>query len=145
MAEDGLLGKKLTIALVDEDGNQVGTQSPEILKFSVKERTDEDTKAPIGEDEEYTTQHQKGFEGSLEGQEINSWYDDVMEKRIEYQKKNGGTLKFAIFTTKIYKDGTVQKYKYPNVVFSGFEQSADGNSKPITNKVSWKSGNRIKL
>ena len=36
MAEDGLLGKKLTIALVDEDGNQVGTQSPEILKFSVK-------------------------------------------------------------------------------------------------------------
>ena len=68
-----------------------------------------------------------------------------MDKRIAHQKETGGTLKFAIYTTKIYKNGMVQKYKYPNVVFSGFEQSVDGNNKPITNKISWKSGNRIKL
>lgn len=144
MAEDGLLGKKLEISITDENGNVLET-FPEILKWSVEEITEEDKKYPLNEEDEYRTVHQQGFKGSIEGQEINEAYDRILDKKIEYQRKTGGTCKFAIYTTKIYKDGTVQKYKYPSVTFDGYSQSADGNNKPITNKMNWQSLNRIRI
>lgn len=144
MAQDGLLGKKLIIAITDENGNSV-EEFPEILKWSVEEITEDTKKYPLNEEDEHLTVHQQGFKGSIEGEEINQAYDKIVDKKIEFQRKTGGTFKFAIFTTKTYKSGTVQKYKYPDVIFTGFSQSADGNNKPITNKMGWQSKNRLKI
>ncbi len=144
MAEDGLLGKKLNIAITDEEGNVLET-FPEILKWSVEEVTEEEKKYPLNEEDEYRLVQQLGFKGSIEGQDINEAYDLIVDQKIQYQRETGGTCKFAIFTTKIYKDGTVQKYKYPGVTFDGFSQSADGNNKAITNKLNWQSLNRERI
>lgn len=144
MAEDGLLGKKLEISITDENGNVLDT-FPEILRWSVEEITEEDKKYPLNEEDEWRTVHQQGFRGSLEGQEINQAYDLIVDKKIEYQRRTGGTCKFAIFTTKVFKDGTIQKYKYPGVTFDGYHQTADGNNAPITNKIQWQSINRVKI
>lgn len=142
--EDGLLGKKLQISITDDSGN-VLQKFPEILKWSVEEITEESKKYPLNELDEHRTIHQQGFKGSIEGEDINEAYDTIVDKKIEFQDRTGGTCKFAIFTTKIYKDGTTQKYKYPNVTFDGFSQSADGNNKAITNKLNWQSTNRQRI
>lgn len=144
MAEDGLLGKKLELSITDENGNVLET-FPEFLKWSVEEITEEDKKYPLNEEDEYRTVHQQGFKGSFEGQEINQGYDKLVDKKIEYQRRTGGTCKFQIFTTKTYKDGTVQRYKYPGVTFDGYSQTVDGNNKPITNKINWQSLNRERI
>ena len=104
MAEDGLLGKKLQIVITDANGT-VLEKMPEMLKWSVEEITEEDKKYPLNEEDEWRTVHQQGFKGSIEGQEINEAYDKIVDMKIEHQRKTGGTLKFIIFTTKIYKDG----------------------------------------
>lgn len=144
MAQDGLLGKKLEISITDENGNVLET-FPEILKWSVEEITEEDKKYPLNENDEHRTVHQQGFKGSIEGQDINEAYDLIVDRKIERQRKTGETCKFMIFTTKIYADATIQKYKYPGVTFDGYSQSADGNNKPITNKINWQSKNRERI
>ncbi len=144
MAEDGLLGKKLQIVITDANGT-VLEKMPEMLKWNVEEITEEDKKYPLNEEDEWRTVHQQGFKGSIEGQEINEAYDKIVDMKIEHQRKTGGTLKFIIFTTKIYKDGTIQKYKYPSVTFDGYSQTADGNNKPMTNKINWQSINRERI
>ncbi len=144
MAQDGLLGKKLIIAITDNKGNAI-EEFPELLKWSVEEITEDSKKYPLNEEDEHLTVHQQGFKGSVEGEEINQAYDKIVDSKIKYQEETGGTLKFAIFTTKTYKDGTVQKYKYPDVIFTGFSQSADGNNKSLTNKMNWQSKNRQRI
>lgn len=144
MAQDGLLGKKLEISITDENGNVLET-FPEILKWSVEEITEEDKKYPLNENDEHRTVHQQGFKGSIEGQDINEAYDLIVDRKIERQRKTGETCKFMIFTTKIYADATIQKYKYQGVTFDGYSQSADGNNKPITNKINWQSKNRERI
>nr|WP_162306285.1 hypothetical protein [Brevibacillus laterosporus] len=47
MAEQGLLGKKLIIALTDSNGN-VLKKTPEFLKWSEEEISTEEKKHPIG-------------------------------------------------------------------------------------------------
>jgi hypothetical protein len=54
-------------------------------------------------------------------------------------------LRFAIFTTETYKDGTVRKYKYDDVTFDGYKKSADGNNKPMSNTLNWHSSKRKKV
>ncbi len=144
MAEDGLLGKKLRISITDQNGIVLET-FPEILKWSVEEVTEESKKYPLNEEDEYRTVHQQGFKGTIEGEDINEAYDKIIDRKINFQRDTGGTCKFIIFTTKIYKDGTVQKYKYPGVTFDGFSQNADGNNKPLTNKINWQSLNRERI
>lgn len=144
MAEDGLLGKKLNISITDENGVVLET-FPELLKWTVEEVIEESKKYPLNEEDEYRTVHQQGFKGSIEGQDINEAYDKIVDRKIDFQRETGGTCKFEIFTTKIYKDGTVQKYKYPCVTFDGYNQSADGNNKPLQNKMNWQSLNRIRI
>lgn len=144
MAQDGLLGKKLIIAITDSEGVVI-SETPEFLKWSVEEITDDSKKYPLNEMNEHLTVHQQGFKGSIEGEEINQAYDKIVDAKIQFQKDTGGTLKFAIHTTKTYKDGTVQKYVYPDVIFTGFSQTADGNNKALTNKMSWQSGNRRRI
>jgi hypothetical protein len=144
MAQDGLLGKKLVIAITDQGGNALA-KSPEILKWSVEEITQEEKKAPIGEESEYRHVLQMGWKGSLDGQSPSTAYYDIVDLKVKYQEDNGGTLKFVIFTTETYKDGTVRKYKYEEVTFDGYKKSADGNSKPITNNISWHATRRAKV
>jgi len=144
MAKDGLLGKKLVVALTDELGN-VLEKTPEILKWSVEEITSEEKKNPIGEETEHRQVIQSGWKGSIEGQSVNTAYDDIVDKKNEYQEQNGGTLKFLIFTTETYKDGTVRKYKYEGVTFDGFKKSVDGNNKPFNNTLNWHAVKRSKI
>lgn len=144
MAIDGLLGKKLIIAITDSEGTII-EETPEFLKWTVEEITADSKKYPLNEMHEHLTVHQQGFKGTVEGEEINRAYDKIVDAKIKYQQDTGGTLKFTIHTTKTYKDGTVQKYVYPDVIFSGYTQTADGNNKAITNKMSWQSGNRKAL
>ena len=144
MAKDGLLGKKLVIAIVDEQGNALA-QTPEILKWSVEEITNEEKKYPIGEEAEHRQVLQNGWKGSLEGQSVNTAYDDIVDKKNDYQDETGGTLKFAVFTMETYKDGTVRKYKYDEVTFDGYKKSADGNNKPLSNTLNWHSPKRKKV
>jgi hypothetical protein len=143
MAQDGLLGKKLIIALTDDKGTALD-QTPEILKWSVEEITSEEKKYPVGEEIEYRQVLQNGFKGTIEGQAVNTAYDDIVDKKVEHQTSVGGTLNFVIFTTETYKNGTVRKYKYENVTFDGYKRSADGNNKPITNNLNWHSTGRVK-
>ncbi|OXM84761.1 hypothetical protein CF651_19055 [Paenibacillus rigui] len=142
-AQDGLLGKKLIIALTDENGAAL-EKTPEILKWSVEEITSEEKKNPIGEETEYRQVLQNGWKGTLEGQAVNTAYDDIVDKKIAHQEEKGGTLKFIIFTTETYKDGTVRKYKYSGVTFDGYKRSADGNNKPVTNNINWQAERRDK-
>jgi hypothetical protein len=142
--EDGLLGKKLYIVITDDDGEAI-SKSPEFLKWTVEEITEDQKKYPLNHMEEHLTVHQQGFKGTVEGEEINDAYDSIVDAKISFQEQTGGSLKFAIHTTKTYKDGTVQKYEYPDVIFSGFCQEADGNNKALTNKMRWQSGNRKKV
>lgn len=144
MAKDGLLGKKLVIALADEDGNTL-EKSPEILKWSVEEITSEEKKYPIGEENEYRQVLQSGWKGSIEGESVNTAYDDIVDKKNDYQEQNGGTLRWLIFTTETYKDGTVRKYKYTEVTFDGYKRSVDGNNKPLTNTLNWHATKRVKV
>lgn len=141
-AEDGLLGKKLVIALTDETGTAL-TKTPEILKWSVEEITTEEKKYPVGEEMEHRQVLQNGFKGTIEGQSVNTSYDDIVDKKVTYQATNGTTLRFVIFTTETYKDGTIRKYKYENVTFDGYKRSSDGNNKPITNNLNWHSTGRV--
>ena len=90
MAEDGLLGKKLNIAITDEEGNVLET-FPEILKWSVEEVTEEEKKYPLNEEDEYRLVQQLGFKGSIEGQDINEAYDLIVDQKIRYQRETGGT------------------------------------------------------
>jgi len=143
MAQDALLGKKLIIALTDDNGVAL-EKTPEILKWSVEEITSEEKKNPIGEENEYRQVLQGGWKGTLEGQAINTAYDDIVDKKISYQENFGGTLQFIIFTTETYKDGTVRKYKYSGVTFDGYKRSADGNNKPVTNNLNWQAVRRDK-
>jgi hypothetical protein len=143
-AQDGLLGKKLVIALTDDQGNAV-TTTPEILKWSAEEITQEEKKYPIGEEDEYRSVLQLGWKGTIEGQSVNTAYDDIVDQKQQYQDQTGGTLNFTIFTTETYQDGTIRKYKYEKVTFDGYKRSSDGNSKPITNTLNWHSTRRTKL
>jgi hypothetical protein len=129
---------------VDEKGNAL-EKSPEILKWSVEEITSEEKKYPIGEDVEHRQVLQNGWKGSIEGQSINTAYDDIVDSKNDYQEETGGTLRFAIFTTETYKDGTVRKYKYDDVTFDGYKKSADGNNKPMSNTLNWHSSKRKKV
>lgn len=144
MAQDGLLGKKLVIALADELGNTL-EKSPEILKWSVEEITSEEKKYPIGEEIEHRQVLQSGWKGSIEGESVNTAYDDIIDKKNDYQEKNGGTLRWLIFTTETYKDGTVRKYKYEGVTFDGYKKSVDGNNKPLSNTLNWHAIKRSKV
>lgn len=141
-AEDGLLGKKLVIAITDDTGKAL-EKTPEILKWSVEEITSEEKKYPLGEEIEHRQVLQNGWKGTIEGQAINSAYDDIVDKKVQFQEDTGGTLKFVIFTTETYKDATVRKYKYENVTFDGYKRSAEGNNKPITNNLNWHSTRRV--
>lgn len=142
-AEDGLLGKKLVIALTD--GNGVALEkTPEILKWSAEEITSEEKKYPVGEEIEHRQVLQNGWKGTIEGQAVNTAYDDIVDKKIQYQEETGGTLNFVIFTSETYKDGTIRKYKYEGVTFDGYKRSADGNNKPVTNNLNWHSTRRVK-
>ncbi|WP_010502810.1 hypothetical protein [Paenibacillus elgii] len=143
MAQDGLLGKKLIIAFTDERGNAL-QKSPEILKWSVEEITSEEKKHPVGEDTEHRQVLQSGWKGTIEGQSPNTAYDDIVDLKQQYQDQFGGTLKFVIFTSETYKDGTVRKYKYEEVTFDGYKRSSDGGSKPITNNLNWHATRRVK-
>lgn len=144
MARDGLLGKKLVIALADEQGNTL-EKSPEILKWSVEEITTEEKKNPIGEENEHRQVLQNGWKGSIEGQSVNTAYDDIVDKKSDYQEQTGGTLKFLVFTTETYKDGVVRKYKYEEVTFDGYKKSVDGNNKPINNTLNWQASRRSRV
>jgi hypothetical protein len=153
-AEDGLLGKKLVISIVDQAGNDIqlkdGTgklvsKSPEILKWNVEGIDNEEKKYPIGEDSEHRQVHYVGYQGTFEGQDINSWYSDVMDLIQDHYDKTGSTLQFVINTTKTYKDGMVRKHKYEKVTFNKFGESADGNNKPLQNKFSWHSPKRTRI
>jgi hypothetical protein len=141
-AADGLLGKKLIISLTNDAGIAV-EKTPEILKWSVEEITTEEKKYPVGEEIEHRQVLQNGFKGTIEGQAVNTAYDDIVDKKVTQQATNGGTLRFAIFTTETYKDGTVRKYKYENVTFDGYKRSSDGNNKPVTNNLNWHSTGRV--
>lgn len=143
MAQDGLLGKKLVIAVTDDQGTALDA-SPEILKWSVEEITEELKKSPIGEDHEHRQVIQNGWKGSIEGESANTAYDDIADKKAQYQRDTGGTLKFVIFTTETYRDGTIRKYKYEGVTFDGYKRSADGNNKAITNTLNWHAQDRTK-
>lgn len=142
MARNPLLGKKLQIALTDQDGKTL-EKSPDILKWSVEEITEENKAYPIGEDVEYRNVLQNGWKGSIDGEAVNTAYDDIVDAKIEYQEKYGGTLTFTIFTTETYADGTVRKYKYENVTFDGYKRSNDGNNKAVTNSLNWHATRRV--
>ncbi|MCI1696468.1 hypothetical protein [Aneurinibacillus aneurinilyticus] len=153
-AEDGILGKKLIISIVDVEGKEIElkdrngklvSKSPEILKWNVEGIDNEEKKYPIGEDTEHRQVHYVGYQGSIEGQDINSWYSDVMDLIQEHYDKTGSTLQFTFTTTKTYKDGMVRKHKYTNVTFNKFSESADGNNKPLQNKFSWHAQKRIQI
>jgi hypothetical protein len=144
MAQDGLLGKKLVIAITDDQGAAIA-KSPEILKWSVEEITSEETKNPIGEESQHRQVLQTGWKGTIEGESPDTAYDDIVDQKIAYQEQNGGTLQFVIFTTETYKDGTIRKYKYSGVTFDGYKRSADGNNKPVTNSMNWQATRRDKL
>ncbi|MCR8979475.1 hypothetical protein [Brevibacillus laterosporus] len=144
MAQAGLLGKKLVIAVTDSNGN-VLKKSPEILKWSEEEITTEDKKHPIGEETEYRRNTIDGWKGSFSGQDTNGAYDDIVDARLKYQKETGDTLSFSIFTTRIYKDGTVKKYKFTDVTFDGYKADVDGGNKAINNSINWHATERIPL
>ncbi|MCG9966865.1 hypothetical protein L9W92_02170 [Pelotomaculum terephthalicicum JT] len=112
---------------------------------SVEEITTEEKKNPIGEETEHRQVLQNGWKGSIEGQSVNTAYDDIVDKKSNYQDQTGGTLKFLIFTTETYKDGTVRKYKYEEVTFDGYKKSVDGNNKPISNTLNWQAARRSKV
>ncbi|MGF9909487.1 hypothetical protein [Brevibacillus porteri] len=141
---NALMGKKLVIALTDFDGKAL-QKSPDILKWSTEEITEEDKVYPIGEETEYRNVLQTGWRGSIDGQSINTAYDDIVDAKIKYQEETGGTLHFAIFTTETYADGTVRKYKYENVTFDGYKRSNDGNNKPVTNALNWHATRRVPI
>lgn len=144
MAQSGLLGKKLQIALTDKDGKTIA-KSPEILKWSEEEVTEEQKKAPIGEEDEYRQVVQKGWKGSFEGQDTNGAYDDLVDMKQAYQDETGDTLEWVIFTTRTYRDGTVKKYKFLGVTFDGYKASVDGNDKPVQNSINWHAKRREKI
>jgi hypothetical protein len=143
MAQDGILGKKLFIALTDELGNAL-QKTPEFLKWSVEQMTSEEKKNPLGEEYEHRHVLNTGWKGSVEGQSPDTAYDDLVDAISDYQEQTGGTLKFVIFTSETYRSGEVRKYKYEGVTFDGYKRSADGNNKPITNTLNWQATKRTK-
>lgn len=143
-AQDGLLGKKLTINIYDENGKKLQL-APEILKWSVEEITEEQKKHPIGEEHEHRNLAQMGYKGSIEGETPDTAYDDIMDLKENYQLENGGTLKFKINTREIYRDGTIREYEYNNVTFEGFKKSADGGNKPQTASLNWNASSRRRI
>ncbi|QDX91069.1 hypothetical protein EEL32_00195 (plasmid) [Brevibacillus laterosporus] len=144
MAEAGLLGKKLVIALADDNG-RVLEKSPEILKWSEEVITTEEKKAPIGEESEWRQVMHSGWKGSISGQDTNGAYDAIVDAQIKYQDETGDSLSFLIFTTRVYKDGTVKKYKFTDVTFDGYKADVDGNNKPINNSINWHATKRVPL
>lgn len=144
MAQDGVLGKKLIIALVTQDGKAIA-KTPEILKWSTEEITSEEKKYPIGEEDEWRQVIHNGWKGSLEGQDTNGAYNALVDARLKHQEETGGTLEFTIFTTTTYANGDVNKYKYEGVTFDGFKESADGNNKAVTNSINWHAKRRVPI
>lgn len=144
MAQDGVLGKKLIIALTDSTGKAVA-KAPEILKWSAEAISSEEKKYPLGEEAEHKQTIYSGWKGTLEGQDTNAAYNDLVDAMLKHQEDTGGTLTFTIFTTTTYKNGEVRKYKYEDVTFDGFKESADGNNKPITNSINWQAKRRVKI
>ncbi|UED70694.1 hypothetical protein [Brevibacillus sp. HD3.3A] len=142
MAQAGLLGKKLVIAITDSDGN-VLQKAPEILKWSEEQISTQEKKAPIGEETEHTVTIEQGWKGAISGQDTNGAYDDIVDAMIKYQEETGDTLKFVIFTTRTYKDGTVKKYKFVDVTFDGYKADVDGNNKPVNNSINWHATKRV--